>query len=415
MALTIIEDFAKLQLTNVYDPVILSSTLMASAGMRYVLDVSGTLGSARLKCDPVPDTKYGFFGINRIVETLFVRSVPQIVSAWQTGRWAVKANLTYREEYPNQTISSGLITGSIFAVQGYAGYADAVVALGNGFPYIITGSTGVVGDIVFSNRPTQRSLLFTTPEYIHAVVDPALVSGIQVCVRYYDNAGTVARTFYVTRSGTTESNIINVGGQALYNLTAGECSDGNNGTLNFPAQGGFYDYQLVADSAGVVTGRKRSQEFRVYLKTIQSGLSVNNVCSGTIYESNTGHNMVLMFQNEYGSFDTYEFTMKRRTSVNVEREQIRRNVDVYGFQNWIENNSVMFQYSYELNTDWLLDSEWTWLMELIASPRVYMHVATIGWMPIILQNNSYIINRRINDNLRQLNITALSGEKIATI
>jgi len=203
-----------------------------------------------------------------------------------------------------------------------------------------------------------------------------------------------------------------MGGQAVYNLTGAQCSDGNAGSLNFPPQGGFYDYSLVADNANTTTGKRRSLDYRIYLKTIQSGINVQNVCSGTIYEHNSGHEMVLFFLNEYGSWDTFEFTMKRRRRVNVTRQQYGRNFDTYGFENWIQNINTEYQYEYELNTDWLTNTEFTWLLELIVSRFVYMHMPTIGLMPVLLQNNDYRIERRINDGLRQLQIIALAAEKI---
>lgn len=411
MANTIIENLPLLTFTNVYDPLVVSSNLATGSAFRFVLDVSGALGSARLKCDPHPVSRFGFFGINRIVETLFLPTIPQISSAWQAGNWATQANLTLREEISG-TLATGVITSKVFAAGGHAGYIDYLNAVQENYRLISTGTTGAAGDILFSNRPTERSLLFTTPEFVHAIVDPALVSGVQCRVRYYNSVGTLVRTFFTSRAGTGVSNIINMGGQAVYNLTGAQCSDGNAGSLNFPPQGGFYDYSLVADNANTTTGKRRSLDYRIYLKTIQSGINVQNVCSGTIYEHNSGHEMVLFFLNEYGSWDTFEFTMKRRRRVNVTRQQYGRNFDTYGFENWIQNINTEYQYEYELNTDWLTNTEFTWLLELIVSRFVYMHMPTIGLMPVLLQNNDYRIERRINDGLRQLQIIALAAEKI---
>jgi len=413
MATTIIESLPLIITTNNYDPVIVSSNLTSGSAFRYVLDVSGSIGSARLKCDPIPGTKYGFFGVNKVVETLFVPQIPQIVSSWQTGGWAVRANLIHREEVSGSLVT-GIVSGTIFATQGSNDYIDYNADwLTNNYRFIATGSSGSAGDWHFSNRPSERNLLFTTPEYIHAIVNESLVTGIQIRVQYYDSNGSVARTFYVTRSGTTTSNIINVGGQALYNLSAAQCSDSNNGQLNFPAIGGFYEYQLIADTANTITGRRRSNVFRVYLKTI-SGSNINAACLATTYENANGHYMVLLFMNKHGSWDTFEFTMKKRESINVERVPFKRNFDVYGYNSQMENADVKYQIQYELNSNWLTDAEFNWLQELIYSPKIYMHVPTISWQPVILQNSNYTINTRKNDGLRQLQIIAF-GEKVRTI
>lgn len=414
MAITILENLPVINATNNYDPVIVSSNLVTGTNFRYVLDVSGAIGSARLKCDPTPGNKYGFFGVNKIIETLFVPQIPQITSAWQTGQWAVQANLTFREE-TNGTLATGVLTGKIFAAMASNDYIDYIGDwLANNYKFITTGNSGNINDIHFSNRPSSRNLLFTTPEFVHAIVDSSLVTGISIRIRYYDDTGAIARTFYINRNATTISQIINVGGQALFNLTAGETSDSQIGSINFPSQGGYYDYELVADNAGVVTGRRRSRNFTIRLKTTSTNNNINSACLATTYEQANAHYMVLLFLNQHGSWDTFEFVMKRRISIDVERNGFKRNQDVYGFNAQMENNDVRYQIKYELNTDWLSDDEFVWLQELIFSPKVYIHVPTISWQPVILQNNSYTIHTRKNDGLRQLQINAF-GEKVRTI
>ena len=98
MSITIISALPSLLPVGNSDVVVVSSNNTASANFRYVCDVSGSLSSARLKCDKLPTTNNGFFGVSKVVETLIAPKIPQLISGWQDGGYAVNANLTFREE-----------------------------------------------------------------------------------------------------------------------------------------------------------------------------------------------------------------------------------------------------------------------------------------------------------------------------
>ena len=70
MSITIISALPSLLPVGNSDVVVVSSNNTASANFRYVCDVSGSLSSARLKCDKLPTTNNGFFGVSKVVETL---------------------------------------------------------------------------------------------------------------------------------------------------------------------------------------------------------------------------------------------------------------------------------------------------------------------------------------------------------
>jgi hypothetical protein len=410
MAIVITEALPLMNLTNFYDPAIVSSSLAVSSTFRYVADVSGAIASARLKCDPIPSTRLGFFGVNKIIETLFVPAIPQVTKNWQTGNWAVKANVTFREELGG-AITGTPVSASIFAIEGNSDYFDYIsIFIARNSDLIATSVAGSAS-YLFSNRPTFRRLLYNTPEYVHAVLDNTIITAINIRIRYLNESRTILRTFWITRNTTTISQIINVGGSALYTLTAGECSDGNAGSVSFPAQNGYIDYQFHFDNTTTSTGKTRSRLYEYQLKTTNgTTFTPNTSCFTSIYEVTSGHEMTLLFKNHYGAWDTFEFTMKKRKRLSVKREQSNINSDVYGFQRWNLEQNVEYQYEYELNTDWLTDTEFDWLAELIVSPRVYLHISGISWLPVLIKNNSYDFFTRRNDGLRQLQITIAVGD-----
>ena len=67
--------------TPVYNKMLfkVSGSLTSGTNYRYVCDVkdaAGTTTLARLKCDKLPTTNYGFFDVSRVVETLIAPQAP---------------------------------------------------------------------------------------------------------------------------------------------------------------------------------------------------------------------------------------------------------------------------------------------------------------------------------------------------
>jgi hypothetical protein len=72
--------------TPVYNKMLykVSGSLIAQPNYRYVCDVKNPAGTtlARLKCDKLPTTNFGFFDVQRVVETLIAPTAPSLT---QTG------------------------------------------------------------------------------------------------------------------------------------------------------------------------------------------------------------------------------------------------------------------------------------------------------------------------------------------
>jgi hypothetical protein len=72
--------------TPVYNKMLykVSGSLIAQPNYRYVCDVKNPAGTtlARLKCDKLPTTNFGFFDVQKVVETLIAPTAP---SPTQTG------------------------------------------------------------------------------------------------------------------------------------------------------------------------------------------------------------------------------------------------------------------------------------------------------------------------------------------
>ena len=390
MSITVISSLPTLLPVGNSDVVVVSSNNTASANFRYVCDVSGTLSSARLKCDKLPTTSYGFFGVSKVVETLITPQVPQLTSGWQTAGYAVNANLTFREEYgtPPTVATGGTASASLiawqaaFRQQDYATYSSEQYIAS-----VVSSATGTIAAKVFSNRPVTSTLASSDSDFIGVLTQ---VSGIALRVSY--DGGSPRAAFLVTGSTTTLSQIINAGPYGLYNLTSAQCSDGSAGSVNFPANGGRIAVQVTFNTLGGNTGAFSRTASYTYL----------------IDNCERYSDLRVFFRNMYGGIDGYTFTRMNRQRVNVERKTYGYNSSVYGDDVYDKQWSVTYRDTYTLNSDWLTDDEFGWLQEMVYSPECWI-VLSGALVPVVVQTNTYNVRKRVVDKLQQITIDVQVG------
>ena len=405
MSISIVSSLPALLPVNNPDVVIVSSNLTASANFRYICDVSGATASARLKCDKLPTTNYGFFGVNKVVETLIAPKVPQLTSGWQDGGYAVKANLTFREEYgsPPAVATGGTATASLIAWQAGFRQQDYAAAIAEPTTYY---STSISGDTVavktVTNRPpsnlagneseTAMTVTSGTNDFLSIPVDSA-VTGVLISVQYYNGntGGTATRSFTVTGSVTGLTPMINCGPLGLYNLTSGQCSDGNAGSVNFPPDGGNIRVRLYTNALGLTN--------IVVIPT----LSRTATFTYKIDNCERYDQLRVFFRNMYGGVDGYTFTKKNRKSVNVNRQTYGYNSSVYGDDRYDKQWNITYRDTYTLQSDWLTDAEFSWLQEMVYSPECWMELSG-ALVPIIVQTNTYTVRTRNNDQLQTITV-----------
>ena len=112
--------------TPVYNKMLfkVSGSLIAQPNYRYVCDVKNPAGTtlARLKCDKLPSTNFGFFDVAKVVETLIAPTKPTLT---QTGfvdhaGYYSGYRLDFMEEYGNTPV---VYTGTVTTVSGNVSFA----------------------------------------------------------------------------------------------------------------------------------------------------------------------------------------------------------------------------------------------------------------------------------------------------
>jgi hypothetical protein len=364
--------------------VVVSSNNTASANFRYVCDVSGSLSSARLKCDKLPTTNNGFFGVSKVVETLIAPKIPQLTSGWQDGGYAVNTNLTFREEFgsPPTVATGGTTSASLIAWQAAFRQQDYAAYSPSGYQAnTIAGAT-----VTVSNRPTSYTLASADHDFLGFLIKAGSTPVAEI--QYNDTSGASARVFTVTGSSNI-SNYFNMGALGLYNLTAGQTSDSDDGSVLFPLVGASYTVRLILDDAA--DDKDRTPTYTI-----------------TIDNCQRYNDLRVFFRNMYGGVDGYTFTRMNRQRVDVDRKTYGYNASVYGDDVYDKQWSVTYRDTYTLNSDWLTDAEFTWLQEMIYASECWIQLGT-QLVPVVVQTNTYNVRKRVVDKLQQISLDVQVG------
>jgi hypothetical protein len=384
MSITIISALPSLLPVGNSDVVVVSSNNTASANFRYVCDVSGSLSSARLKCDKLPTTNNGFFGVSKVVETLIAPKIPQLTSGWQDGGYAVNTNLTFREEFgsPPTVATGGTASASLIAWQAAFRQQDYAAYSPSGYQAnTIAGAT-----VTVSNRPTSYTLASADHDFLGFLIKAGSTPVAEI--QYNDTSGASARVFTVTGSSNI-SNYFNMGALGLYNLTAGQTSDSDDGSVLFPLVGASYTVRLILDDAA--DDKDRTPTYTI-----------------TIDNCQRYNDLRVFFRNMYGGVDGYTFTRMNRQRVDVDRKTYGYNASVYGDDVYDKQWSVTYRDTYTLNSDWLTDAEFTWLQEMIYASECWIQLGT-QLVPVVVQTNTYNVRKRVVDKLQQISLDVQVG------
>ena len=404
--------------TPVYNKMLfkVSGSLTSATNYRYVCDVkdaAGTTTLARLKCDKLPTTNFGFFDVSRVVETLIA---PQAPSTGERGLFYDHAGfysgyrLTFMEEYGStpvvQTGTTTNVTGNI----AFAGnleqreYTDWVKTVGVNQLYIRYFNATVSG--IRALTTTADATTFVTSGFVQADVAKALKDTLNVVIpdqagwlaiaspignywtecriQYWNADGTLIRNYFVnntTTSGTT-NNVVRfpAGPSNIKAILAGQASDNFNGAHLFPtAEGAGYSVHFEQ-------GGQMSEPVFYRIGPCQR------------FNSQTVH-----FINKYGGIDSYTFTLKNRKRANVQRDTYGYNSDVYATLTYDKVWAGSFDYVYALNSDWLTDAESEWLIEMVRRGQVWLELDGELVEAVVNANQYQFVTRR-NDKLQQLQI-----------
>jgi hypothetical protein len=381
MATTVLSG-SPLVATPVYNKMLfkVSGSLIAQPNYRYVCDVKNPAGTtlARLKCDKLPSTNFGFFDVAKVVETLIAPTKPSLT---QTGfvdhaGYYSGYRLDFLEEYGNTPV---VYTGTVTTVSGVMAFAGNLEQLEfqdwSLSPYFRIGSSfnsvkPLTTPSAFTVYRGGKAWLAINATKFTAVSanDTYLVSG-RVAYKGVNYDIAVSPSL----SGTTDFNIQRFGcGPAQLS--------GTIAALSGAVEGDSYTVQFLANQG--------------------LGSVITTFTFGPCERFNS---IPVHFQNKYGGIDSYTFTLKNRKRANISRQTFGYNSDVYATTTYDKVWAGEFDYVYALNSDWLTDAESAWLIEMVRSGQVWLELDG-QLVEAIVNANTYQFTTRRNDRLTQLQV-----------
>lgn len=359
---------------------------------KYIAYVfAGSTLVARIAAVPQPATKFGVFNLGDVIRN-YVSSVfnpaANSIVAQQTGINEFFTNVTvkFHEEYggnehpsidPNDTATPAIIDSQRTYFNHYNGRMAGV-----------TTSLAAFTNKVATNRPLLN-YINSGDAYCFLPYFPTSAGSVAIQVNAY--AGAALQGTYngvITPVAAFALQILNVAPPAINTAVTGLI---NANTTHYTVQvngGAVYTFKLTCEA--------------VY------------------------NNYTLHFLNQYGGFDSRNFTKLSRKSISINKTdfgRLRYNIDASGNVNYYNSNKVynetrstyasQYKEKMTLNTDIITDEEYTWLADLVLSPLVYMELNGY-FIPIAITATSYEYKKRINDKLTNLQLDIEFGDQFNT-
>lgn len=394
---------------------VVTSTNVAQPNFMFVCDVyRGATLITKLKAFPNPTTNKGYFDVRETIRS-FIGVNTDIGDGRGFGcpdMWS-SYTVKFSEQYSGASATTYDFTGTV--------YCGAIETLN--FPqynynnYVCLNSIPASPVKLLTNRPQSTKAVclignnYYQSGYLYVPCNRTTTANIDYLhIKYYDSEGTVLRSYYLSlvnrishaAGDPNEDSVIAVPFMPLeiFEIPDSYTSDGEPGSTDFPdpAEGRYYSIRLSKDTTGA---NYFSDEYFVFM---------DEPC--TRYEFTEIH-----FQNQLGGIDSYVFTKPRRevqttSRIEASRPLLRENTSTYNYA--ITDNSAYvasteYSKSFNVQSDWLTDSEFEWLSQMIRSPRVWIRysydnagVPTQALVPIIITDTTFNVWKRDFDSLKSL-------------
>ena len=122
--------------------------------------------------------------------------------------------------------------------------------------------------------------------------------------------------------------------------------------------------------------------------------------------------------NEFGAYDSFNFTKISREDVNIKRERFKpylntlTSASAYGYSKSDRSEKTFYtelKDGLKLSTDWLTDASFAQLEQLITSPEVYIQDSVEGLICVSITDTRYEKKTALNDKMIRLEISVEYG------
>jgi hypothetical protein len=399
-----------------------SSTNTSEPKFRYVmtLDVNG-VEVIKVK-QQANSNDYVHFDLYQIIKDYFETKyldggteIHKIITTVDGDDTALFIEIDVYEEYADSSILDPIerplsaATTSFIAINTTYQFKDGVTPTLAGIYEFNNDTTEIQW---LTNMPTRlktRAGEYQTAAILASDFRGAVSTSLRYSITFYEADGTQISTANITRATIGMANFV------------ATKSAVNAGVLyQFIPIG----YQNLEDQSFNTSIRPSTQANLAYY-TINifdnSGDYITKTYRFDIADCSKYSPIQLAWVNALGAWDYYTFELAHTEKLNIQRETFRK---PYG--NWgagatytysqYESGDTIYKIEadkqYTVNSDWLNDSDFEWLQELLMSKEVQFVNENGNFTPVIITDTDYEFKQDVNNKLNNLQLTFKLAHKI---
>jgi len=217
-----------------------------------------------------------------------------------------------------------------------------------------------------------------------------------------------------TQSNTSWGNLVvqilsyNANNTVLFGQTKAFLSSYKTGTNR-------YDCGIGTLNSSIFSVTNDTSYYLVYVKDIANfGPTYSEVKRYDIIKQCREYDLVtIAFKNKLGGIDYWTFNLVSKYRTKIKRDIIKK-VLPFNYSIGMRGSQTINQeisQTWEINTDYLTDTQALFIRELVESPEVYMIQGTNS-IPVIITSDEYQLKSTLNDQLIQYTISFVMANDI---
>lgn len=342
---------------------------------RYIFDIyiNGVMVLREYKAITFASTTYAYLDVAPIIKNYIQANISTMYLPYIT--YQVK----YGVEDTNGTITTNVITETSYAWYGYPSflYDD------------LRADVGTYNDRLYESTNRSRT--------------------IQVYGNYTSYVPLYKSTIY---HGGYLAYIYNGTKTVLTNT-------GDNGIYNVPITEGIFDWINIAPEDQILTFEVDGDPF--------DNMPNSNILFA--YPCTKNNPVMIHFLNSLGGFESFLFSGVNRVNTNIERQSINKlglitTLTISGLDRDVSldrvynntlgevktNYSNTMTHKLKLVSDYVTETDFLWLRELLASPQVFAQIDNSALMiPVTIETSDWAEKKRGADKMFNLEIDILLG------
>ena len=399
-----------------------SSTNTSEEKFRYVmtLDVNGT-EVIKVK-QQANSNNYVHFDLYQIIKDYFETKyldggteIHKIITTVDGDDTALFIEIDVYEEYADSSILDPIerplsaATTSFIAINTTYQFKDGVTPTLAGIYEFNNDTTEIQWLTNMPTRVKTRAGEYQTAAILASDFRGAVSTSLRYSITFYEADGTQISTANITR--------LTIG---MANFVATKSAVNAGVLYQFIPIG----YQNLEDQSFNTSIRPSTQANLAYY-TINifdnSGDYITKTYRFDIADCSKYTPIQLAWVNALGAWDYYTFELAHTEKLNIQRETFRK---PYG--NWgagatytysqYESGDTIYKIEadkqYTVNSDWLNDSDFEWLQELLMSKEVQFVNENGDFTPVIITDTDYEFKQDVNNKLNNLQLTFKLAHKI---